>query len=101
MKTATMYRYYNFRGQNEVLSFVRLNDEIMDEYTITAAEGFELREDNLGIPYIVDEVTNIPYDISKATMHDKGSITAQALTFGRNGLTRGRGRKTIAIVCGC
>ena len=97
MKTATIYKYYTADGEH--LHFVKLNDEIMDEYTIAAADGFEILEDAYGIPYIADAATHIQYDVRYATLHANGSITAPALKVNAIGrIAAGKSRRTIARV---
>lgn len=99
MKTCKLYKYYNLPGRGEVLGFVKLNDEIMDVYTIEAANGFEIREDSYGVPYIVESETQIPYGIATATMHDNGNITAPVFRLNDSGeIVTGNGRRTIAKV---
>lgn len=97
MKTATIYKYYSDNGEH--LHFVKLNDEIMDEYTIAAADGFEIRDDVYGIPYTEETETHIHYDVRYATLRANGSITAPALKVNAMGrIVTGKGQRTIARV---
>lgn len=78
------YVIYNFRGQNESLSAIPLNDEIMDEINITPADGFRFLEDAYGIPYVEHVKTRVPYSLSDA-WRDNGQILAKMQTVNKLG----------------
>lgn len=95
------YKLYRNIGKSVVLTFVELNDELMDEIEIEPAEGFEILRDLYNAPYIQEIKTQIPYDIAMADIDDNGLITAPELRVKWNGTTEETGKtKVIAKIVG-
>lgn len=96
---AHAYRIHNFKGRNEVFSFVPLTDELVDEVIVLPAEGFVIEHDVYGTPYLMETATKIPYDISLAKKNDNKTLIAQALHVDKSGnLERLQEWRAIAVI---